>query len=104
MPLTAHLDGLANYPQPQAATRCVMPSQTGCDALRHSAAGREDQVLPVKRQPRALFAFAQAVIDRTKKQPGVVCPNPFTRYTKARRCWPEPRRTSLTPCRRTITR
>jgi N-succinyldiaminopimelate aminotransferase len=33
--------------------------------------------LPVNGSREALFAFAQAVIDRNKKDPVVVCPNPF---------------------------
>src|ERR1019366_7143987 len=35
------------------------------------------QVLPVNGSREALFAFAQAVVDRTKNNPAVVCPNPF---------------------------
>jgi len=35
------------------------------------------QVLPVNGSREALFAFAQAVVDRTKTDPAVVCPNPF---------------------------
>jgi N-succinyldiaminopimelate aminotransferase len=76
--LVAGLDGLAKY-----------PTTTGSDALRATIAnwlaGRYDipapnantQVLPVNGSREALFAFAQAVIDRSKKDPVVVCPNPF---------------------------
>jgi len=76
--LVAGLDGLAKY-----------PTTTGCDALRATIAnwlaGRygipapnaKSQVLPVNGSREALFAFAQAVIDRSKKDPVVVCPNPF---------------------------
>ena len=89
--LTNNLDGLANY-----------PTTTGSDALRNTIAdwlaarygipplnaqilaGRETpginpktQILPVNGSREALFAFAQAVIDRTKNNPIVVCPNPF---------------------------
>jgi N-succinyldiaminopimelate aminotransferase len=35
------------------------------------------QVLPVNGSREALFAFAQAVVDRSKVNPAVVCPNPF---------------------------
>ena len=35
------------------------------------------QILPVNGSREALFAFAQAVIDRSKSDPVVVCPNPF---------------------------
>ena len=76
--LVAGLDGLAKY-----------PTTTGSDALRATIAswiaGRygipapdaKTQVLPVNGSREALFAFAQAVIDRSKKDPVVVCPNPF---------------------------
>jgi N-succinyldiaminopimelate aminotransferase len=76
--LVTGLDGLAKY-----------PTTTGSDALRSAIAnwlaGRygipapnaRTQVLPVNGSREALFAFAQAVIDRSKKAPAVVCPNPF---------------------------
>ena len=76
--LTANLDGLANY-----------PTTAGGDALRNAIANwlaarygiplpdARTQVLPVNGSREALFAFAQAVIDRSKNQPVVVCPNPF---------------------------
>ncbi len=76
--LIAGLDGLAKY-----------PTTTGSDALRstisHWLANRygipapnaKTQVLPVNGSREALFAFAQTVIDRSKKDPVVVCPNPF---------------------------
>jgi N-succinyldiaminopimelate aminotransferase len=35
------------------------------------------QILPVNGSREALFSFAQAVIDRSKNRPVVVCPNPF---------------------------
>jgi len=76
--LTNNLDGLANY-----------PTTAGSDALRGTIANwlatrygippldTKAQVLPVNGSREALFAFAQAVIDRTKNNPAVVCPNPF---------------------------
>ncbi len=76
--LTNNLDGLANY-----------PTTAGSDALRSAIANwlaarygipppnAKTQVLPVNGSREALFAFAQAVIDRTKNNPAVVCPNPF---------------------------
>ncbi|MDP1996431.1 MAG: succinyldiaminopimelate transaminase, partial [Gallionella sp.] len=76
--LTANLDGLANY-----------PTTAGSDALRNAIANwlaarygiplpdARTQVLPVNGSREALFAFAQAVIDRSKNHPVVVCPNPF---------------------------
>jgi N-succinyldiaminopimelate aminotransferase len=76
--LTNNLDGLANY-----------PTTVGSDVLRSTIANwlaarygipplnAKTQVLPVNGSREALFAFAQAVIDRTKNNPAVVCPNPF---------------------------
>jgi len=76
--LVAGLGGLANY-----------PTTIGSDALRKSIADwlarrygippldAKTQVLPVNGSREALFAFAQAVIDRSRKDPAVVCPNPF---------------------------
>jgi len=76
--LTANLDGLANY-----------PTTAGSDALRNAIANwlaarygiplpdARSQVLPVNGSREALFAFAQAVIDRSRNEPVVVCPNPF---------------------------
>ncbi len=76
--LGANLDGLANY-----------PTTAGSDSLRGAisqwlaqrygipAPDTKKQVLPVNGSREALFAFAQAVIDRTRDNPAVVCPNPF---------------------------
>ena len=76
--LVAGLDGLANY-----------PTTIGSDALRSAIANwlarrygiptpdAKTQILPVNGSREALFAFAQAVIDRSKNDPAVVCPNPF---------------------------
>lgn len=76
--LIAGLDGLANY-----------PTTIGSPALRAAIANwlarryeipapdARTQVLPVNGSREALFAFTQAVIDPTKHEPVVVCPNPF---------------------------
>jgi N-succinyldiaminopimelate aminotransferase len=76
--LTSNLDGLANY-----------PTTAGSDALRSAIADwlaarygippldAKAQVLPVNGSREALFAFAQTVVDRSKANPAVVCPNPF---------------------------
>jgi len=76
--LAANLGGLANY-----------PTTAGTDALRDSIAdwlqrrygipaiNSKTQVLPVNGSREALFSFAQAVIDRRRNVPAVVCPNPF---------------------------
>jgi N-succinyldiaminopimelate aminotransferase len=76
----AAFQGLAKY-----------PTTLGADNLRQSIAGwlerrfklpansvnPAQQVLPVNGTREALFAFAQAVIDRTAKQPTVLMPSPF---------------------------
>ena len=76
--LSANLSGLANY-----------PTTAGSDSLRGSIADwiarryglpaldAKTQVLPVNGSREALFSFAQAVIDRTRDQAAVICPNPF---------------------------
>ena len=76
--LSANLSGLANY-----------PTTAGSDALRGSIAhwleqrydlpalDAKSQVLPVNGSREALFAFAQTIIDRTRDNPAVICPNPF---------------------------
>ena len=76
--LIANLAGLANY-----------PTTLGSDALRTSIADWlqrryglpaldiKTQILPVNGSREALFAFAQAVIDRTRSNPAIICPNPF---------------------------
>ncbi|MGV8934410.1 MAG: succinyldiaminopimelate transaminase [Gallionellaceae bacterium] len=78
--LSANLNGLANY-----------PTTIGSDALRGSIAGwinrryklagagiePKTQIVPVNGSREALFSFAQAVIDKTKKDPVVISPNPF---------------------------
>ncbi len=76
--LVDNLGGLASYPTTQ-----------GSDALRQSIAGwlerryglpginAATQVLPVNGSREALFAFAQCVIDGSRPDALVVCPNPF---------------------------
>lgn len=67
----------------------VYPSTIGSDALRQTVARWLErryrlpevdaltQVLPVAGSREALFAFAQTVIDASRPNPLVVCPNPF---------------------------
>lgn len=83
--LANSLDGLANYPTTAgsdalrgtianwlAARYCIPPLVAGIPGLNPKA-----QVLPVNGSREALFAFAQTVVDRSKDDPVVVCPNPF---------------------------
>ncbi len=67
----------------------VYPTTAGTEALRGAIAGwlehrygvpplnSATQVLPVNGSREALFAIAQCVIDASKPDPLVVCPNPF---------------------------
>ena len=76
--LSGHLEGLSVY-----------PTTAGVDRLRETIAGwferryelktldPRTQVLPVNGTREALFAFGQAVIDRSRAKPVVVSPNPF---------------------------
>jgi len=76
--MTASLAGLANY-----------PTTAGSEALRQGIASwlerrynlpkvdAATEVLPVTGSREALFAFAQTVIDSSKPNPLVLCPNPF---------------------------
>ena len=75
--LQAHMDGLAVY-----------PTTAGLEQLRGTIAhwferrysvklDAATQVLPVNGTREALFAIAQAVVDRSRRAPLVVCPNPF---------------------------
>ncbi len=76
--LVDSLDGLATY-----------PTTLGGESLRiaigewlrrrHglSAIDPQSEIIPVNGSREALFAFAQSVIDPTRPDPVVVCPNPF---------------------------
>lgn len=76
--LAENLDGLANYPTTQ-----------GSDALRQAIGSwierrygipplnPNTQILPLNGSREGLFAFAQAVIDTSKPNPVIICPNPF---------------------------
>ncbi len=76
--LAEHLAGLAQYPNTQG-TRGVREAIGQWIARRYAVPllDVETQVLPVNGSREALFAFAQTVIDRTRPQAKVVCPNPF---------------------------
>ena len=74
--LSQNLAGLSHY-----------PTTSGTDALRTAIAkwierrygmmlDHQHQIIPVNGSREALFAFAQAVVDRSR-DPVVVCPNPF---------------------------
>ncbi len=77
--LRANLGELGSYP----ATRGLATTRTACArwlerrfSLPPNAVDAETQVLPVTGTREALFAFVQAVVDRTRDRPLVLMPNP----------------------------
>lgn len=76
--LVAGLDGLATYP-----TTAGLPELRAAIAAwlvrryELQSVDPETQVLPVNGSREALFSFAQAVIDPSRGDALVVCPNPF---------------------------
>jgi N-succinyldiaminopimelate aminotransferase len=76
--LVNNLAGLANYPttigsiELREAISSWISRRYGIPAL-----SAERAILPVNGSREALFAFAQVVIDTTKKDPVVISPNPF---------------------------
>ncbi len=76
--LIAGLDGLSNYPTTLGSEELRITIATWL-ANRFSIPlpDSKKQILPVNGSREALFSFAQSVIDRSKSNPVVVCPNPF---------------------------
>ena len=73
----AGLGGLAAYPA-TAGEPALRDAMTGWMKRRYGiAVDAATQVLPVNGSREALFALAQTVIDSTKADATVVCPNPF---------------------------
>jgi N-succinyldiaminopimelate aminotransferase len=76
--LTDNLAGLAHYP-PTLGGADLREAIGGWIGRRYGVEGLDPatQIIPVNGSREALFAFAQAVIDPTRPDPVVVCPNPF---------------------------
>jgi N-succinyldiaminopimelate aminotransferase len=76
--LIDNLQGLSGYP-PTLGSAALRESIARWLAWRHAipALDPATQVLPVNGSREALFAFAQAVVDRTRPDARVVMPNPF---------------------------
>jgi N-succinyldiaminopimelate aminotransferase len=76
--LVEHLDGLATYPPTlgaeglRVAIAAWLKRRYGLTGIDHQA-----QIIPVNGSREALFAFGQAVVDRTRPDPVVVSQNPF---------------------------
>jgi N-succinyldiaminopimelate aminotransferase len=77
--LLSHLHGLSVYPTTKGIERLRQTIATWLTrrfGLNAGAIDPESQVLPVNGTREALFAFAQAVVDRSR-DPLVLMPNPF---------------------------
>lgn len=76
--LIDNLGGLAKYPT-TIGTQSLRSTIADWLSRRYNiiAPDEKTQVLPVNGSREALFAFAQTVIDRSKVDPVVICPNPF---------------------------
>jgi N-succinyldiaminopimelate aminotransferase len=76
--LCAGSGGLANYPT-TAGTPALRDAIAAWLTRRHGLASLDaaTQVLPVLGSREALFAFAQTVIDATRRDATVIVPNPF---------------------------
>ncbi len=76
--LTDNLPGMAVYPT-TLGVRPLRASIAEWLTRRYSLSGidPDTQVIPVNGSREALFSFAQAVIDSSRREAIVVCPNPF---------------------------
>jgi N-succinyldiaminopimelate aminotransferase len=77
--LREHLDGLGTYPMAKGLIELRQSIASWLGRRFHLRPGRidpEQQVIPVSGTREGLFAFAQAVLDRSSK-PLVLMPNPF---------------------------
>jgi N-succinyldiaminopimelate aminotransferase len=74
--LVASLDGLASYPNTAGEPQLRDTFRRWLQTRYGLAVDANTQMLPVNGSREALFAFAQTVLDASRK-PVVVCPNPF---------------------------
>lgn len=78
--LVENLDKIASYPTtkglPELRTAIARWAELRFQ-LKQNSLCAETQVLPVNGTREALFAFAQACIDRSRKDAAVIMPNPF---------------------------
>ena len=78
--LVANLNKLSNYPTTKGIPElryAIAAWATTRFKLNANSFSAEKNVLPVNGTREALFAFAQAIIDRTQPNPVIVSPNPF---------------------------
>jgi N-succinyldiaminopimelate aminotransferase len=76
--LVSNLSGLANYPTTVGSIE-LRTAISHWISRRYNipALNAETAILPVNGSREALFALAQAIIDKTKPNPVVISPNPF---------------------------
>ncbi len=78
--ITTHLHTLAKYPLTKGSAelrQSIADWLTRRFQLTPGSVNADDNVIPVNGTREALFAFAQAVVDHTRKAPLVLSPNPF---------------------------
>jgi len=78
--LVANLAKLSNYPTTKGIPElreAIATWATKRFKLNAGSFTADKHVLPVNGTREALFAFAQAIVDRTKSNPVIVSPNPF---------------------------
>jgi N-succinyldiaminopimelate aminotransferase len=73
----AHLGALSTYPATVGSARLRQACAAWVQRRYGVPLDAATQLLPVNGSREALFAFAQVVIDATRPDPVVVCPNPF---------------------------
>ena len=76
----SHLHTLAKYPLTKGSTelrQSIADWLTCRFKLPQGSVDADDNVIPVNGTREALFAFAQAIVDRTQTAPLVLSPNPF---------------------------
>lgn len=75
--LLTHLHGLSSYPTTKGGPALRQSIAAWLNRRFGAAVDAETQILPANGTREALFAFAQAIIDRSQDNPLVLCPNPF---------------------------
>ena len=75
--LSASLAGLASYPATAGEPRLRQAMADWLQRRYGLALNPASQMLPVNGSREALFALAQTVVDPTRPEATVVCPNPF---------------------------
>ena len=75
--LSNNLGGLASYPATAGEPRLREAFTAWLHKRYALSLDPATQVLPINGSREALFAFAQTIVDPTKPDPVVVCPNPF---------------------------